>query len=178
MHMKQTRKHHIGSLFVLVLICVFAVSILAVLLTGAESYRRLTERDRTSYSRRTAAQYLSTKIRQGDVAGMVMTDSFDSAVSEDGIGAQPASGDTLFLEEIIDGTPYYTRIYCCDGYIRELFSSADAELAPEDGEKILEVQSLWFSYEPTGRVTVEITDADGTATRLLLALRSGEGAAS
>ena len=43
---RKTIKHHIDGLIALLLFGVFAVCVLAVLLTGAEAYRRLTQRDR------------------------------------------------------------------------------------------------------------------------------------
>lgn len=49
-----------GGLLALLLLLVFAVCVLSVLLTGADTYQTLTRRDQDSYDRRTAAQYLAT----------------------------------------------------------------------------------------------------------------------
>ena len=163
--MRQERKHHMDGVFVLLLFCVFAACILSVLLTGAGAYRRLTERDRVSYDRRTAAQYIAAKVRQADTWNGVSVEKF---------GGQ----DTLALAEEIDGETYLTRIYYYDGYIRELFSSADMEAAPEDGEKIIEANDLRLTSGPAHRkIIAEITDGAGETARLVLALRSGKGAA-
>ena len=53
--MKRTRIHyHLDGLIALLLFGVFAVCVLAVLLTGASAYQRLTQRDMAAYdSRRT-----------------------------------------------------------------------------------------------------------------------------
>jgi len=159
---KKTR-HQIDGAFVLLLFGIFAVCVLMVLLTGAGSYQRLTERDSASYSRRTAVQYVAAKVRGADAAGCVTVSDF--AGDADG-------GDTLFLKETVDGADYCTRIYYDDGYIRELFTAADAAVSPEDGEKVLAARGLSFSAAD-GRLTVTATDENGAVTSLTLALRSG-----
>lgn len=176
--MRQGKRHSIEGLLALLLFGVFAGCVLSVLLTGAGAYRRLTQRDQAAYARRTAVQYLATKVRQTDAEGMLLVADFDGALPANGAGTGSLWGDTLFLEEVIDGTSYYTRVYCHDGYLRELFAAADAEMAPADGEKILEVQELHFTRAPGGPLTAELTHTDGAVERVVLALRSGEGAAS
>ena len=151
------------GLLALLLFALFAVLVLGVLLSGAGVCRRLTERDREAYGWRTAAQYLTTRVRQADLEGGVTLEDFGGR-------------DALALTEEIGGEDYVTRVYCDGGYIRELFSSADADLAPEDGEKIIEADALKFSPGPADReIIAEITDTDGGTTRLVLALRSGKG---
>lgn len=174
--MREQRSQKLGGLLALLLLGVFAVCILAVLLTGANDYGKLVERDSAAFDRRTAAQYLATKVRQGDAAGAVRVGAFEEGLpsAED----QPAEGDTLYLTETLDGTLYCTRIYCQGGYLREQFSEAATTLAPEDGEKILEAEGLQLSWVPsTETITAELTDENGQTTQLTLGLRSGEGAA-
>ena len=60
------RKPNMGGLLALLLLGVFAICILSVLLMGADAYQRLVDRDLGSYDRRTAAQYVSARVRQGD----------------------------------------------------------------------------------------------------------------
>jgi hypothetical protein len=162
-------KHHIDGVFVLLLFGVFAACVLMVLLTGAGSYQRLTERDAHSYDQRICVQYLAARVRHADTTGGVFVGTFDGKPEE--------AGDTLFLAETLDGETYWTRIYYYDGYVRELFTAADGEFEPEDGDPVLTAQSLSFSLKD-GLLTAETADADGEAAELTLALRSGEGAAS
>jgi len=160
---KRLEKPDMGGLLTLLLLGVFALCVLAVLLTGGDAYRRLTERDRAAWDRRTAAQYLTTRVRQSDRLGAVTVESFGGA-------------DALVLTEEIDGEPYETRIYCSDGWLRELFAAAGSEFLPEDGEPVLPAEGLILSAE--GRALVaELTGPDGAVQRLTLCLRSGEGAA-
>ena len=162
MKMKE-QKRKADAVLVLVLFGVFAVCILAVLLTSADAYRRLAERDEQSYDHRVATQYLATRVRQGDEAGRVFVETFDGV-------------DALVLQEEIEGEVYETRVYCYDGYLRELFCWEEAELAPEDGEIVLPAQAMSLNLED-GLLDVEIVSGDGETLNLTLALRSGKGAA-
>lgn len=157
-------KHHMEGLMVLLLFGVFAVCVLTVLLTGANVYRRITERDQAAYDRRTCVQYVATRVRQADCLDAVSVSEF---------GGQTA----LEIRESIDGVEYLTRVYYYDGYLRELFSAADVELEPEAGEEIMEAQGLELTLED-GLLTVTATDDQGTVSTLVLSLRSGEGAAA
>ena len=153
-------KHHIDGLLILLLFGVFAASVLAVLLSGAGTYRRLSERDDRSYDRRTAAQYVSARVRQADRAGAVSVRTFEGC---------PA----LILSEEIGGESYETRIYHYDGYLRELFASAEGDFLPEDGEKVLPLEGFLVYPEEPG-LQVRILTEDGRWQELRLALRSGE----
>lgn len=163
---QQGKKRNMGGLLTLLLFAVFVVCVLSVLLTGADAYQRLRQRDQSSYERRTAAQYITTKVRQADQAAMVYPAAFDAPQAE-------AEGDTLFLLEEVEGTVYSTRLYCHDGFLRELFADPEGEFAPGDGEKVLEAESVWFTLDGD-LLTVELTDEEGQQEQFTLYLRSGE----
>lgn len=84
-------------------------------------------------------------------------------------------GDALLLSEEIDDQPYLTRIYCYDGWLRELFAAAEDPFAPEDGEKILPAQALTLHME-SNLLHAELTDNSGQTISLTLSLRGGEEA--
>lgn len=117
------------DLLALLVFAVFALCVLLVLLSGAKVYRELVSRGEASFESRTAAQYVTTRVRQAEA---VTVGDFE--------GCQ-----ALVIPEEIDGEIYITRVYCHDGYIRELFCAENAALSPEDGEKILPAESLHFS---------------------------------
>lgn len=160
MKKEQNGKFSVDGVLALVLFGIFALCVLAVLLQGAKAYRQLTERGQASYQQRTAAQYLVTRVRQADAQG---------AVSVGSLGAV----ETLELVETIDGTRYVTRVYCWDGQIRELFSAADREFSPADGQCILPASDLDLELN-NGLLTAEIVDADGRRTQVSVSLRSGQ----
>ena len=156
---ERTKEFHINGILVLVLFGVFAVSILMVLLTGAGAYRRLTERGQESYTARTIPQYLSTRVRQADAAGRITVGMFDGV-------------ETLELREEIDGTCYVTRIYCYEGYLRELFHAEGLEFLPSDGECVMPAEAAEFSLQKqmlSAKITTEKTELE-----LSLSLRSKE----
>lgn len=159
--MKHERgKGNIAGLAALLLFGVFALCILSVLLTGATSYQRLTERDQSAYSHRTAAQYLTARVRQADRVGSVSVGGF-------------GDGDALFITEEIGGVGYETCVYCHGGALREMFTFAGEKFAPEDGEVLLPVQGLELTLEGQ-LLTAKITNEDGSVQNLTLLLRSGE----
>lgn len=160
---KERGKGNIGGLAALLLFGVFALCLLVVLLTGADSYQRLAQRDQSAYSHRTVAQYLTARVRQGDAADTIEVSGF-------------GDGDALLLKERIDGVDYETRVYCFEGALWELFAFAGEEFAPEDGERLLPLGGLELSLEGQ-RLTARIINDDGTVQILTLFLRSGEGVA-
>ena len=158
--MKRTRIHyHLDGLIALLLFGVFAVCVLAVLLTGASAYQRLTQRDMAAYDSRVCIQYIAARVRQAD--------------RDNGVSVEPFGGrDALILTE--EGG-YATYVYWHEGYLMELYTSVDGDLAPEDGEKLMASGGLELSLED-GLLTVDITQRTGEQDTLCLSLRSGEGA--
>lgn len=152
-------QHHLDGLAALLLFGVFAVCVLAVLLTGADAYRRLTQRDLAAYDSRVCVQYIAARVRQADRIDGVSIEKFGSS-------------DALVLEE--EGG-YATYVYWHDGYLMELYTSVDGNLTPEDGEQLMESGGLTLSLED-GLLTVEIIQGTGRQDTLCLSLRSGEGA--
>ena len=155
---KKAIQHHFDGLAALLLFGVFAVCVLAVLLTGADAYRRLTLRDQAAFDRRSCTQYIATKVRQADTAGNV-------AVTEIG-GVQALVMDA--------DQEYVTYLYSYDGWLWELYTWCGEPPVPGDGQQLLEVERVdWSLEEPLLRV--EITAPNGAEDTLLLNLRSEEG---
>lgn len=150
----------------LLLFTIFTTCILSVLLTGANVYRTLNHRNQTSFEHRAIAQYLTTRLRQSDADAMLFAGDFYECTPN-------STGNTFFMCEKINGRTYYTRIYCYDGYLYELFSSADGEFHPENGEKLLELQDLSFSLE-SGLLEISVTYKDTTKDTLVLNLHAGK----
>lgn len=163
--MKQRLKRQsITGMAALLIFGIFAVGIMSVLLSGASAYRRLTERDRLSYDSRTCVQYVATKVRQAAAPESVRLEDFGGV-------------EALVIAQEYGGEDYVTRVYCHDGWMKELFTSAAGEFAPEDGELILPTQELDMEYEK-GLLKIRLVDGNGTQAALDLVLRGGEGAQS
>ena len=160
MSMRTTRNTHPAeTLAALLTLTLLALCLLAVLLAGAGTCRRLTERGRASGDSRTAAQYLATRVRQADAAGTVSLEPF-------------GTGNALVLEE----AGCRTWVYCYDGWLRELFSAAGEAFSPDAGEKLLPSRGMSLKLED-GLLSCELLIPGEDPVRLTLALRSGEGAA-
>ena len=160
--MNKTRTK-MTDLLGLLVFAVFSLCMLALLLTGVKAYENMVHKGRESYDRRTAAQYLTTRVRQADRLGSVSLQRF---------GEQ----DALVFAEVTEAVTYETWVYYYDGYLRELFVAAGGDFMPEDGEKVLAAQDL--SIRQNGQqLDVELTDPSGEVQTLNLYLRSGKGAA-
>ena len=159
--MNAMKNNQLGNVLVLLVFTVFAASVLLVLLTGADTVQKLNERDQSSYDRRTVVQYLTTRVRQGDQRDMIEVREI---------------GDTsvLAIKQQIEGEDYETLVYCCDGYLCELFVEADLEMELDFGEWILPVQDIRFRDEGT-QIRASMTMNDGAKRELVLALRSEGG---
>ncbi|MBQ7916224.1 MAG: DUF4860 domain-containing protein [Firmicutes bacterium] len=162
----RKQKSNISSLAPLLLFVIFTACILSVLLTGADVYQKFSERDQHTFQRRTTAQYLTTRLRQSDAVDMTFVGDFHAPSPQ-------LSGNTLFIREELGGRTFYTRIYCHDGYLRELFAEAGVTFEPEDGQKILEVNDLSFTVKED-LILIEIEHADAAIETLILYNRNGE----
>ena len=154
------KKSNLTGVLVLLVFAVFMVSVLLVLLSGADTVQKLTDRDQRTYHHRTAVQYLTTRVRQSDFAGAVTADN--SGVS------------TLILTEHIEGQPYETRIYCYEGYLREMFCPAGIGLPEGFGEEILPMEDFRVTLEDN-ILRAELVLTDGTSEHCCLLLRSEGG---
>lgn len=151
-----TRQHDMTAPAALCLLAAFAASVLLVLLMGAGAYRRLTNRDTAAFQSRTAAQYLATRVRQSDGVNAVGVEDF---------GGVPAL-------TVTEGE-YLTRVYCYDGGLWELYAPAGLDLAPADGERVLDLDGMELTLAD-GLLEAVLTQTDGSAQRVTLSLRSGE----
>lgn len=155
----SSQKKNLSGLIVLVLFGVFAVCILAVLLSGTSVYNRLVERDENAFDDRTAAQYLTTRIHSAVNAEAVSVTSVDGS-------------DAIRIMESYDDEEFQTLLYCREGWLYELFTMADGEVDPEAGERVLPADSIQGSIT-NDLLRIQLHDKNGEQT-VLVALR-GEG---
>ena len=159
------RRHSVDIIFALALFCVFAASVLLVLMNGAGVYRGVAERLEQYYEERSCLSYLSTKIHHFDTAGAVSLTAY-------------GDGEALLLTEVIDGCEYGTVIYTHEGMIMELFTETPISFGPEAGSRILPAAGLHFSWLAEGRLLrIACTGASGNSAEISVALSAvGEGA--
>lgn len=157
--MRERRKNSIPDLTALLLLVLFAAGILSVLFTGAHVYKGVAARDAASYDRRTCAQYLANKVRQASAPDSVLVSEF-------------GDGDSLVICQRVGGEECRTQIYCHDGWMMELFTASVSGFEPEDGEKIVPMET--FTVTSSGNVLrMKIVDGEGKEESIVLTLRGG-----
>ena len=149
---------NIGAVAPMVLFAVFAVCILFVLLTGADVYKDFTDKDAHGNMERTAEQYLAARVRQSRGSVGYFVGDFDEPVPS-------RSGETYYIREVYGDGEYYTRVYCHNGYLYELFCSSGMEVTPADGERITELSQIFFKME-SNILEVSVVYPDGTEKTL------------
>lgn len=123
------------------LIGVFTVMALLVVVLGAGVYQRIVARADENYALRTALTYVTGKVRAS------MGSDVDVEITRlwDGIyGLSLTEGD------------YATRIYAHDGTLYEIFSALDAEFAPEDGQKIGDVDDFSVAWATENLLDISV----------------------
>lgn len=159
--MSYSQKQNLSGLMVLLLFGVFAVCILAVLLSGTSVYDRLTQRDADAFDARSAVQYLATRIHQAEGADYLTLEATEQ-------------GDTMLcIRQLYGEEEYETLLYCREGWLCELFTASDIEADLSAGEQILPAKRLDGSLE-NGLLNLSVTDEKGEQRVIHLLLRGGE----
>ena len=127
----KERSSQITQVLALLCLLIFALCVLLVVLMGAKCYQDLVDRGEVSYADRTALQYLTTRVNQAE---SVEIGEFEGI-------------ETLILKETIEGESYTTRVYCLDGWLRELYTVPGAKVPPNAGTPILEGEKLELSLQ-------------------------------
>jgi hypothetical protein len=158
---KQRTTHNVPAVFVFVLIGLFAISSLTLTLIGTRVYRRVTVDASDNSDSQMVLSYLCNKIRTFDSQGSVVL------TERDGL-------PVLCLYEIIEGETYETSVYAYQGALWERFVPADGdEFNPEDGQQLVDVQSLRFTLLSPDLLEATVVMPNGDTRALHMALRAG-----
>ena len=154
---RALRGQKIDTIFVLIIFCVFAMSVLMVLMLGAGIYNEIVDTSREGDEPRTALSYIWTKVKNNDSINVIHIGDFQGS-------------SALFLDEVYGDTTYSTSIYHYDGWIYELFCEVGLEFDRESGTPVLKVSDLTFNEFDEGFIKV----SSGSMS-LLLSPRAGAG---
>lgn len=157
---KNGNKYYTDTLAGMLAFGLFAACIILALLAGAGAYRRLTERDRAAYDKRTCTQYIATKIENAQSPEAV-------SVVDNGDG-----GSVLRIEENVGDEIFATYIYCRDGWICELLIPSEAVPVYSAGERLLEADALSFSMND-GLIRAGLSTQGGQKCDLMISLDTG-----
>ncbi len=157
---KQTR--FLETIPNLLLLFLFSACMLAVLLSGARVYQKVSSVLEAQYATTTCINYISAKVRHYDKQG--------------GIGLEKIEDmDALALYETYDGEEYVTFIYSADGYLMELFCSVEGEFLLQDGQQIMPIDDLELDLNE--QVVSVVCHYNAEEASSVLAIHSqGEGA--
>lgn len=152
--------HAADAVFSLVLFCVFALSMLLVLMSGVGAYQDIRSASENGYSENTCISYISSKVHHNLAADSIY-------LSE--VAGEPA----IALDEEIDGEIFVTYIYYYDGYVKELFTIKGSDFPAESGFDVLQVNSFSFDITSDGLLYVTCTGTAGGTAQTYLNLYTG-----
>ena len=149
-----------GTIAALMLACVFGVTLLLSLVTGAGVYRRVQERVDRGSARRVGLSYVTAKIHGCDESGCVRAGRFGGS-------------DAVILSEEIGGTVYDTVLYVYDGKLMEVLFERGEDVGPENGQGITPARELTVSETEEGLLRLSFTGGSGETEHADVYLRSG-----
>lgn len=159
--MQEKQPHIVDVIFVLALFGLFALSAMALIITGSGIYQNTVNNMKSNYETRTSSSYVTEKVRQGN--------GFEEV--------EIAGTDALAVKKEVAGTSYITYLYSYDGYLRELFISADKEFTDSllpAGQKITELSSMSIDKKSDKIIEIILYHEDNSSNKLLLNTYSGE----
>lgn len=156
------RGRSVSSLFVYVLIGLFALLCVMAVLVGAGVYRSVTVEQEAHSTERILTAY---------VRSMVRSHAEEGAVSVE----KGTDGDMLVLTETYDDEELVTRLYCYEGRLCEQFTYAGDPFEPESGEVVCDAESLSAAVV-NDVLNITVSGADGKTYKVTVAVPgSGKG---
>lgn len=145
-----------SRLFSVVLMCVFFVTLMAGLASGAIMYKHISD---------TQANVNEIHLQSGLLANIVhANDNLRSVSSGEG-----PEGKALVLVEEINGGLYETRVYLYEGAVMQEYAISGRDYAPTRATRLFDSQTFDFSFD--GELVVITTDQGSVS----VALRSDQG---
>lgn len=157
----KSKNHSVDTLFSFLLLLIFCLFTLILSGMGSTIYRNGTVYLNENFSSRTAAAYVSEKLRQHDEAGAV----FMASVEE-----LPA----LAFRDTIEDADFITYVYFYDNALRELMVPKDRTPEAAMGSRIVELSSL--TIEPvagTDLLSVTAVGSEGNEISEMIHVSGG-----
>lgn len=130
----QKNNHFIDLIFVIALFFLFSFSACTMILLGANIYQKTLNNLNHHFDSNTVPMYLVEKIHQNDSAQSVSIEMIENQ-------------SVLQLTQNIQDISYSTYLYTFDGYLYELFTRSDLDFSFSDGQRILPLDSISFSWK-------------------------------
>jgi hypothetical protein len=158
--MKKAVGSKAGTTAAMMMFCIFAMSVLTVLMLGAGVYRNIIETSQENYEARIGMSYIWSKVKNKDDGGEIRIGEFHGR-------------PTLYFEDIYGGKLYHTLIYSYDGWLRELFFEDGIDFLPGDGNPIIRIDAFNLEQQTDGSVSVTVGSKNPITESLLLTARTG-----
>ena len=158
-------KHSVSSLFIFLLIGLYAVFVLLLVLIGVGAYRNKVDESRNTAQVRTSLGYIANMVRASDQIGGVSIEGWQGV-------------ESLLIREWHDGAEYNRRIYYLPhedgspgGALYEQFVYAGDEWPREDGGRIADIAALDMGVED-GLLSLLLQTEDGQRLPLRIRLHA------
>lgn len=124
----ESRYRSLDNIFILVLAGIFLLTSVALVVLGADIYKKTASANQDAYQIRTASLYFDQKIHSADANGAIELSALES-------GQQ-----ALVLKE----ADYETWIFLSDGQLREATVRSGTVVTESFGQPVLDLDSLEF----------------------------------
>lgn len=159
----EKKRHIIDTLFVIILLFLFAFCVAMLISLGASVYKRNVSTMTDNFNDRISFAYITEKLRQADAYGGISVGNLENV---------PA----ITLEKEINDISYTTYLYEYDGYLCELTKKTDATgILPASGQQITEVESFDFYRLNDKTYRIIIVQANEDAITFYVSSRSQKG---
>ena len=151
----------VSSMFVYLLLGLFALVCTLAVLLGVGFYRSVAATAERNAEERIAGSFLRSMVASRAACGGVYVEPFEGS-------------DVIVLPETIDGEELVTRIYCRGGMLLECFGYMEDEFDPELGEPVCSAERL-EAVAGNGLLKVTVFTLDGGARSIAVAVPEGGG---
>lgn len=161
MYLVKRQNHHIDIIFILALFFLFAFSSIILIILGSNVYQKTAAQMETHFDQRSVSSYITEKIRQNDICDTFVISSLGPV-------------EALQMSQIIDDVSYSTYLYVYEDHLYELFARSDIEMQPSDGQEILLLKDISFSFLTANLLEIKYHDSNNKEQNLLISLHTAQ----
>jgi hypothetical protein len=146
--------------FILILLLFLMITIMSlmIILMGKDIYSSINNDRAINYEKRVSLSYVANKIRQSDR---------ENSIEVRSLGDSKA----VVIKDLYDDQVYETWIYHFDNAIYEMFTDEGVEFTPDDGMKVMEIES--FNIEEMRPDLYKFTaSSNNESTELIISIYS------
>lgn len=154
----EKRRHIIDLLFIVVLVGAFTLFSVALVVLGANVYKKTVSHNQEAYQTRTASLYFNQKLHQAD--------------QENGIRLAAMENGCKAL--VLDDEENETWIFLSDGQLREATVKPSTPVTESFGQPVLSLQSLQFRPLAENLLRITAVSPKGIRSQVDILVRGSE----